>query len=331
MRQARLVVVSVLAVGLAAGVTGTGGAAAQKSPVYRVSFRFTSVEQSRPPNIVETRIAGSGTLSFDHSPIEGDPFSASSVSATGKVVVEWDVLSPSPETEQATFSVTSGVYHDEPGSFEVATVGLTVVSSTSSSYLTCKIGGTTNIATFRRSTATRRALVVMGLPDCGMKRAEGQSAAIGRNSQVQVSFQGHCLRTTAAVGQPTCGSPEPTTLTLTVNGRSGTATTAKPSFGFGQSPLVVPYGTTLNIKVSANAPMPKGWKIETRHNGDVLSTGSGDYPVVCLVQSGASSCSVTRPPPTAALTGDVDDTVYAELLAPGHLVRTVYILVNYRK
>jgi hypothetical protein len=49
------------------------------------------------------------------------------------------------------------------------------------------------------------------------------------------------------------------------------------------------------------------------------------------VKSGASSCCVTRPPPTAALTGDVDDIVYAQLLDPAYVARSVQIMVNYRK
>lgn len=139
----------------------------------------------------------------------------------------------------------------------------------------------------------------------------------------------------AAARRPGCAllaqpkPTEPTTMTLTVNGKSATATTAKPS-NDDPNPLVVHYGTSLNIAVTANAPMPKGWSIVVRHNGDVLSS-SGNYHGVCEVKTGASSCTVTRPPPTAALTGDVDDVVFAQLLAPDHLVFNVQILVNYRK
>src|SRR5258708_6021981 len=98
---------------------------------------------------------------------------------------------------------------------------------------------------------------------------------------------------------PRLAPTTPTTMTLSVNGKSATATTAKPT-NDDPNPLVVHYGTSLNIAVTANAPMPPGWKIEARHTGDVLSTGSGDYPVVCTVKSGASSCNVTRPPPATA-------------------------------
>jgi hypothetical protein len=115
-----------------------------------------------------------------------------------------------------------------------------------------------------------------------------------------------------------------------VNGKSATATTAKPT-NDDPKPLVVPYGASLNIKVTANAAMPKGWSVMVRHNGDVLSHGNGDYALVCQVKAGGSSCSVTRPSPTAALTGDVDDIVYAQLLAPTYVARNVQIQVNYRK
>jgi hypothetical protein len=139
--------------------------------------------------------------------------------------------------------------------------------------------------------------------------------------------------TQSAAAGPGCSAlapTTPTTMTLTVNGKSATATTAKPS-NDDPNPLVVHYGTSLTIIVTANAPMPKGWDIKVHHNGDVLSTGSGDYPVVCTVKTGASSCSVTRPPPTAALTGDVDDVVYAQLETPTGNLRYVQILVYYRK
>jgi hypothetical protein len=142
------------------------------------------------------------------------------------------------------------------------------------------------------------------------------------------------LRCTQSLGaRPGCSAlapTTPTTMTLTVNGKSATATAAMPT-NDDPKPLIVHYGTSLNIKVSANAPMPAGWKIEARHTGDVLSSGSGDYPVVCTVKSGASSCSVTRPPPTLALTGDVDDGVYAQLETPTGNLRSVQILVYYRK
>jgi hypothetical protein len=63
----------------------------------------------------------------------------------------------------------------------------------------------------------------------------------------------------------------------------------------------------------------------------VLSTGSGDYPLVCQVKAGASSCCVTRPPPTAAAAAVFDDGVYAQLVAPTYVARSVQIFVYYRK
>ncbi len=77
--------------------------------------------------------------------------------------------------------------------------------------------------------------------------------------------------------------------------------------------------------------MPKGWKIEVRHNGDVLSSGSGDYPAVCQVKSGASSCSVTRPPPDGGADRATWMTSSTPILAPTYVARNVQIMVNYRK
>jgi hypothetical protein len=121
---------------------------------------------------------------------------------------------------------------------------------------------------------------------------------------------------------------KPIALELSVNGQSARATTAKPT-NDDPTPLVVHYGAPLNIKAIADKPMPAGWKIEVRHNGDVKSTGSGDYPVVCTTTT--ATCVVTRPPPTLAVNADFDDLVYAYILTPTGTFRYVQILVHYRK
>jgi hypothetical protein len=162
------------------------------------------------------------------------------------------------------------------------------------------------------------------------RREQGLNSLSGRLARGQLPKCSPSITTTTQTQPTKPAAVEPTTLTLTVNGKSDTATTARPT-NDDPNPLVVHYGTPLNIKVTANTAMPKGWSIQVHHNGDVLSTGSGDYPAVCQVKTGASSCSVTRPPPTAALTGDVDDIVYAQLLAPTYVARNVQIIVNYRK
>jgi len=121
---------------------------------------------------------------------------------------------------------------------------------------------------------------------------------------------------------------KPIALELSVNGKSARATTAKPT-NDDPIPVIVPYGASLNIKADADKPMPTGWKIEVRHNGDVKSTGSGDYPVVCTTTT--ATCVVTRPPPTLAVSADFDDVVYAQIVSPDGVFRQVQILVYYRK
>ena len=319
--------VAVLVVVVAAVVAGAAAARSLSAPVYGVSFRATALGTAREPNIVRTKFATSGALSFDQSPLEGEPFSSAASAVTGQVVVQLDVLTPLPRTEQLTLAVTDGRSFQLSGSSAgLLYLDVKVTASTTSSHLSCAVGETGLVAVGRNS-KIKRTVVEIRLPGCGIDL--GQRATTAPNSRVHVSFFPHCLRTTQAVGQPLCGSPTPTTLTLTVNGKTDTATTAKPS-NDDPNPLVVPYGTSLNITATANEPMPPGWKIEVHHNGDVLSS-SGNYAAVCVVKTGASSCTVTRPPPTAALTGDVDDIVYAQLLAPTYLARNVQIMVNYRK
>jgi hypothetical protein len=164
----------------------------------------------------------------------------------------------------------------------------------------------------------------------GLQAQVSTSDGRAKFSDISSSVLGGSGHRVFLVVLPNKKSPEPTTLTLTVNGKSATATTAKPT-NDDPDPLVVHYGSSLNIKVTANGAMPKGWSVVVRHNGDVLSHGNGDYALVCQVKAGASSCSVTRPPPTAALNADFDDLVYAQLLAPTYVARNVQILVNYRK
>jgi hypothetical protein len=106
------------------------------------------------------------------------------------------------------------------------------------------------------------------------------------------------------------------------------ATTAQP-VNDDPSPLIVHYGASLNIKAVADKPMPAGRRIEVRHVGDVLSKGSGDYPLVCTTTT--ASCGATRPPPTLAVSADFDDLVYAQIVSPTGVFRQVQILVYYRK
>ena len=103
------------------------GAAATTKPVYRVVFSFTSVGKSRPPNIVETRRVGQGALDFDESPKVGDVADASS--ARGKVVVEYDFITPEPNTARLTLAVTGGTLDISRFVFPVVILEVAVIAS----------------------------------------------------------------------------------------------------------------------------------------------------------------------------------------------------------
>jgi hypothetical protein len=142
-----------------------------------------------------------------------------------------------------------------------------------------------------------------------------------------------CRHTAASAGgKPLCGTPEPTTLTLTVNGSSCTADTTRPSNyrpGNCGPPLSVPNGTTLTVTGKADEPMPKGWTLEVHHNGDPHST-NGNYYLVCSTTT-TDSCSATGQPTPDASGGDIQDIVYAQINAPTGLYRLVQIEVDVKK
>jgi hypothetical protein len=119
----------------------------------------------------------------------------------------------------------------------------------------------------------------------------------------------------------------PVSLELTVNGKSDRATTAQPT-NDDPIPLIVHYGTSLNIKAVADKPMPAGWTIQVYHPGDPLDP-PGAYYLVCKTTT--ASCGATRPAPTNAASADFDDGVYAQIVYPNGVFRSVQILVYYRK
>jgi hypothetical protein len=110
----------------------------------------------------------------------------------------------------------------------------------------------------------------------------------------------------------------PTTLTLTVNGWTVTATKAKPAAYVNHredQPLASE--TALTIRATLDHPLPKGWKLIVYRTGDPLSPGNGVYYKVCEVDSPstATSCRASRP----GRIGPFDDTVFASLSAPTYL------------
>jgi hypothetical protein len=136
----------------------------------------------------------------------------------------------------------------------------------------------------------------------------------------------HVERAVGAFPLPT--QTLPTKLTLTVNGKSDSATVAHPS-NDDPVPLVVPSGMELTIRAVADHPMPKGWMLFVRRTGDPLSHGNGDYYLVCQTLTTAS-CGAMRPG-LDATAGDRDDLVYAGIGAPTYLARNVQILIKFKK
>jgi hypothetical protein len=110
----------------------------------------------------------------------------------------------------------------------------------------------------------------------------------------------------------------PTTLTLTVNGWTVTATKAKPAaYANHRQDEPLASETPLTIRATIDHPLPKGWKLIVYHNGDVLSQGNGVYYKVCEIDSPstATSCEGSRP----GRIGPFDDTVYASLYSTDYL------------
>jgi len=152
-------------------------------------------------------------LSFDTSPIEGEPFDGFVRSATGKVVVEFDVLTPHPRTEQLQLAVVGGGYTTHVVSAFGGSVqnpsddAILSVKVTASTMSACAVGELGEVIVWREPVPLS-ARVEIDLRECGIRL--GYVASLARISRVHVSFAGRCLRTTQAVGQPSCGtSPAP--------------------------------------------------------------------------------------------------------------------------
>jgi hypothetical protein len=180
-----------------------------------VAFRFTGVGGKRPPNIVESRIAGSGTLSF--GPVYEDQWAdTGSIEAPhGRVVFEYDVLTPHPQTFRIVALVLGGSYiHYSSDLGERMKLRVEVVGARSEDGVILRscneAKGTITLVDTHRVGHPVSAFEVM-LPSC--KIHYGQVATTGRNSRVHVNLTPHCLRTTAA-RKPLCGESHGATFTL---------------------------------------------------------------------------------------------------------------------
>lgn len=169
------------------------------SPVMRVDFRVTAVGGKRPPNIVETRVAGAGSFSFNESPFVAQPTLADS--ASGKVVVEYDVLTPHPQTIRVTLKLTGVQWLVDEDDNSGASLYVEVVKAVDGDGDTLAACPTRAKDVVHIVEAASVAYQVV-LSSCKIRF--GQSAKPTANSRVHVAIVGKCLRTTAS-RKPLCG------------------------------------------------------------------------------------------------------------------------------
>jgi hypothetical protein len=188
------------AVALLAGPASSRTAA---SPVFRADWRVTGVTGKRPPNIVEIRLAGKGRYTFFRSPAD---VVEDADNSSGVLVVEYDVLTPTPKTASLTFRVTSGrialaaLYPGaHPNDVVYASLKLVNRENTVGTVANCPLGTNGEFALFKGERQGYQLVV----HDCAIDVL--QRANLGSNSRVHVTIDPKCLRTVAA-RKPLCGS-----------------------------------------------------------------------------------------------------------------------------
>jgi len=179
---------------------GTAAPAGALSPVARVDLSFDAVGGKRPPNIVETRIAGEARLSFNSAPRDNSDEDADA--ASGKIVVEIDVLTPHPQTLRVVLKVTGGSYERKSSGDSQAQLLVSIVRAEDGDGDQLKgcPAASRGLVTVRRTAS--RASYVLQLAACDLRF--GQVASAGPNSRVHVSFSPKCLRSTAG-RKASCG------------------------------------------------------------------------------------------------------------------------------
>jgi hypothetical protein len=202
-----------LAVALLGATAALEGSAAPPPKVYRVDFLFTSVGGKRPPNILESRRAGKGKLYLDTGPWANH---AAPATATGKIVLDWDLIVPTPETVRMELAVTGGrVVFGLHEPFEAALdVKVTKSASTRGTPLECGVGETGQA--WIADGAARKDEVAIRIGRCHIE--QGESALEGKNSRVKVAIVGRCLvgqpNKPTQAGKPFCVTPLAETVTL---------------------------------------------------------------------------------------------------------------------
>lgn len=184
---------------LLAGPAASGHAA---SPVMRVNFSFSAVGGPRPPHIVETRIVGKGRFAFDNSPDVGIVERADS--ASGTIVVEYDILTPHPQTLRVTLKVTHAKYSASSGHSQ-AYLFVQVLSARDGDgglLKSCPPGSEGFVLV---ANSFQESSYYLQLPACKIR--QGQSAGTGPNSRVHVTLTPTCLGRTPKARTPLCGGP----------------------------------------------------------------------------------------------------------------------------
>ena len=166
---------------------------------------------------------------------------------------------------------------------------------------------------------------------CGKKEELHFSEGLG-NQDAGTINELRCTQSASAssrcsrLSKPT--PPAPTKVTLTVNGWTLSATTAKPAvYLHHEQDQPLASETALKIRASIDVPLPKGWKLVIYHNGDVLSHGNGDWHKVCEIDSPSTSvsCGETRP----GRVGPFDDVVWAAVSAPTYLAMHADVYLHF--
>jgi hypothetical protein len=273
-------------------VTGAAARTARTaSPVFQVSFRFTQVgvptSGGHVGDLIHSLTAGSGTLSFDVSPKEnGD---ARADTATGTVVYR-NEFATLPD-RQVRLTVVGGTYDNFTGSLQAVHLQVEVAASNFGFPRECRPGDQGGISAIEGKAGSA---VLVGVPGCALHNSGSDvyRAKRGRNSRVQVGIFPKCLRTTAAVGKPLCGSPEPTEFTLTVNGTSSTLGLHEPDHAYPQITNVDRASFSPQISATLDEPLPKGWEFDIYRPADPLSPGNGVYYYVCHTATGSKTCNL---------------------------------------
>jgi hypothetical protein len=117
-------------------------------------------------------------------------------------------------------------------------------------------------------------------------------------------------------------NPQPTKLTLTVNGRTATDETSNHSVSHVVGPQLT-VGTPLIVKAVADAPMPKGWLLHIIRTKE-RDPKTGGWLEIC--HSVTWTCSARRPDMLAA----GEEAVYAQVTAPTYSALNAQVTVTWK-